>query len=147
MAAPKTKELINALGTEPILEGTPRIYQLEPIGSFTKPEIEQQSDPWMVFATIDYKPGLTVESVLYWKAVIETSKNDEPGTFVYGILKTKEPSDSLYSLEAYESKEYLWDVHAKSGAIAENVKNTKDMRTGLKHEFLKLHAGYLYKKA
>jgi len=52
----------------------------------------------------------------------------------------------LYTLEAYESKEYLADVHVKSQAIAHSIKNTKHLRNGLSHTFLKLEAGYLFKE-
>ena len=48
-------------------------------------------------------------------------------------------------MEVYQSEEYLRGVHVKNKAIEESVKNTKHLRTGLKHVFLRLVAGYLWK--
>lgn len=131
----------------PVLETAPTFHQLKFIDGFhfTRPTIRDQSDPHIIFATLDYKPDTVPVSLPYWKAVVDTSANDEPGTLVYGICKDPNNKDKLYTIEAHNSEEYLKDVHVKSDAIAESIKNTKHLRNGLTHTFLKLEAGFLYR--
>jgi quinol monooxygenase YgiN len=148
MATPHVKEMISWMGTVPLLTGAPTIHQLEfiPSFSFSRPQVATSPNAHIIFATLDYKPDTIPTSLPYWKAVVDTSKNDELGTLLYGICKDPADGNKLYTLEAYESKEYLTNVHVKSKAIEESIKNTKHLRDGLKHTFLKLEAGYLFKE-
>jgi quinol monooxygenase YgiN len=81
----------------------------------------------------------------YWQAVVDTTEKEEPGSLLYGICKDPGNPEKLYTIEAYKSEEYLRGVHVKNKAIEESVRNTKHLRTGLKHVFLRLVAGYLWK--
>jgi quinol monooxygenase YgiN len=149
MATPHVQDMIAWMSTVPLLEGTPTVYSLEfiPGFSFSRPQVAIQENPHVIFAALDYKPNTVPTSLPYWQAVVDTSKNDEPGTLLYGICRDAADENKLFTVEAYESKEYLTDVHVKSQAIAESIKNTKHLRNGLKHTFLKLQAGYLYKES
>lgn len=142
----EVKDLIQYLGTEKILGGDPTIRDLEVIDGMdlSRVEVTQQDDPYVAFAELEYVPGTVTQSIPYWKEVVTTSR-EESGTLVYGLHKDPLQSDKLFTLEVYESKDYLWDIHAKSIAVAENVKNTKSLRKGLKHSFLKFRSGFLYK--
>jgi quinol monooxygenase YgiN len=147
MASRGVKDIVDWSTTDAILECAPTVYQLEFIDDFhfAKPSVTAHSDPYVVFAQLDYKPDTMPISLPYWKAVVDTSNHDESNTLVYGICRDPEDKDKLYTVEAYESKEYLMDVHAKSNAIAESIKNTKHLRSGLKHTFLKVEGGFLYR--
>lgn len=140
------QDLIKYMSTEKVVEGAPNVRELEVIDGMdlARTDITRHSDPYIAFAELEYKPGSAAQSIPYWKQVVETSRN-ETGTLVYGLHKDPVQPDKLYTLEVYESKDYLWDVHAKSDAVAENVKNTKDLRIGLKHSFLKYASGFLHK--
>uniref|UniRef100_A0A8H7K701 ABM domain-containing protein n=1 Tax=Bionectria ochroleuca TaxID=29856 RepID=A0A8H7K701_BIOOC len=96
--------------------------------SFSRPTAAIHSDPHVIIAELDYVPGGVETSTRYWKAVDPNAEN------------------KLYTFEAYESPEYLKSVHVPSDAVAENIKNTKHLRTGLKHNVLKMIGGYLYKE-
>ncbi|KAF2422866.1 hypothetical protein EJ08DRAFT_689954 [Tothia fuscella] len=147
MATPHVQDMISWMGTGSVLTEAPIIYQLESIPdlSFSRAQVTTHSDPYIIVGEIGYKPDQIPTSIPHWAAVVNTTKDDEPGALVYGIYKSVGDPNQLYSVEAYESKEFLWDVHVKSKAIEESVKNTKHLRTGLKHNFLKLEAGYLFK--
>ncbi|KAF4466718.1 4-coumarate- ligase [Fusarium albosuccineum] len=121
------------------------ILQYIPDFRFTREEVVKHPDPHVIFAELDYIPGGIDTSIPYWKAVVETGRDNEPGTLVYGILKDTQKENRLCSIEAYESPEYLKDVHVPSKAIQNSIANTKHLRTGLKHHLLKKQVGFLYK--
>lgn len=147
MAQPHVQSMVEWMGTGNVLGGEPRLFDLQYLDGFdfSRKEVAGVQDPFVAFAELDYKPDTVQQSIPYWKAVVETGRQDEPGTVVYGILKDPKESNKLFALEVYESKEYLTNVHVPSKAIQESIKNTKHLREGLKHEFLKVRGGYLYK--
>jgi quinol monooxygenase YgiN len=150
MATPAVKDMVATLSSGTILGGTPTLYQLEWVDEtnfdFKKPGITKISDPYVIFAALDYLPDQANVSLPYWKDVVTAGRDDEPGTFVYGIAKDPATADKLFTIEAYESEAYLREVHVKSKAIEESIKNTKHLRKGLKHNFLKFVGGFLYKE-
>lgn len=147
LAEPGVKALIEWIGTGKVLEGAPRILDLQYVDDFyfSRGEVSKHEDPCVVIAELDYKPDTVQQSIPYWKAVADTGREKEAGTLVYGILRDPKEQNKLFTVEAYDSKEYLLDVHAKSKAVDESIKNTKHLREGLKHHFLKIQGGFLYK--
>lgn len=113
---------------------------------FDRREVLQHPDPHLLFAELDYIPGGVETATPYWKAVVDTGRDHEEGTLVYGVAKDTTRENRLNTIEAYESPAYLKDVHVPSNAIQESIKNTKHLRTGLKHHALKRVSGYLYKE-
>ena len=147
MAHPLVQDMIKWMSSGNILAGAPELYMLEYVDdlAFTKPEVAKVNDPYICFARIVYHPSKREEAVPYWKNVFAETKG-ESGTFVYGILLDKEKPDTLHTIEAYESKEFLWDVHVKqNNAIQESIKNTSSLRVSLEHNLLKQVGGYLSK--
>lgn len=142
------KDLIHWMTAEDVLDGPPAIHQLQFLEAldFARPEVTSHSDPYVIYATLDYVSEGASESLPYWKQVVDTGRELESGTLIYGICRDNDRKDRLCTVEAYESKAYLDDVHVKSDAIAESIKKTKHLRTGLKHTLLKIQAGYLYKE-
>lgn len=145
LACEAVQDLIKLFGAEPVLTDAPTVYQLEPIYSFTKNKATEAIDPYIVFANLIYKPGTMEQSLPYWKEVASSSEHDEAGTLSYALCKEEANANMLHTVEVYESKEYLWDAHAKSKAVTESVANTKHLREGLQQTFLKMIGGYLHK--
>ena len=144
------KDIKSWLETLPVFteDDPPVIHELQYISSdfeFSRPGARTIADPHVIFAELHYIPGGVATSIPYWKAVVDTGRDKEPGTLAYGILRDSSKEDKLASFEVYESPEYLKDVHVPSDAITQSIKNTKHLRTGLKHNILKKVAGYLYK--
>ncbi|PGH02265.1 hypothetical protein AJ80_08890 [Polytolypa hystricis UAMH7299] len=146
MATEAVKQLTQWLTENSVVEAA-AIHNLEyfPGFRFSRESVLEHPDPYCMFAELDYVPGGVDTSIPYWRAVVETGRDNEPGTMVYGILKDTEKANRLCSIEAYESAEYLKDVHVPSKAIQESIANTKHLRTGLKHHFMKKRGGFLYR--
>ena len=96
-----------------------------------------------MFAKVSWNPGKRDDSFPIWKGVYEDGKN-ESGTLVYGVMKAKGEGedDKSYTIEAYESESYLWDVHVKSPGVQHNMKTTPSWRYGLEHDKLKVAGGF-----
>jgi len=139
------KDLVNFAENENLYAEEPVVYELTPFHILTRPKVLTHNDPYIVFGTVEYQAGKMVESMPYWKNVFSTTQTEEAGSLVYALCSDHAKPDVMRTVEVYESKEYLWDPHAKSDAVVENVKNTKHLRTGLEHVFLQIIAGYLYK--
>ncbi|KAI8260293.1 hypothetical protein K4K58_002050 [Colletotrichum sp. SAR11_239] len=105
----------------------------------------KEKDPWVIIAELGYHPGGSEISIPYWQGVVNEGRENEEGTLVYGLARDSEDSEKLWTFEVYESEEFLKDVHVKSTAIAESVKNTKHLRTGLTWTFLEWKDGFLHK--
>jgi quinol monooxygenase YgiN len=147
MAHPLVQEMIKWMSSGKILAGTPELYLLEYLNdlTFTKPDVTVLDDPYICFAHIVYRPNKRQEAIPYWEKVVAETKN-ESGTLVYGLVVDKEKPEELFTIETYESKEYLWDVHvARNSAIQKSIQETKSMRTSLEHNLLKKVGGYLAK--
>ncbi|KAK3711556.1 hypothetical protein LTR37_009547 [Vermiconidia calcicola] len=147
MAAPLVKDLVEYMTTQAPLEAAPTIRTLSWIDgmTFTKPEANEQNDRHIVFTSIEFIPGERDEALKYWKVIVDSSK-DESGTFSCGLLTEEGKSDSLFSLEVYESERFLQDVHASAAAVQEMNAKTRHLRKEMKLAHVKLHAGYVYKK-
>lgn len=112
---------------------------------FTRDDVLKHPDPHVLVGELDYIPGGIDTATPYWQAVVDTSRDNEPGTLSYGIAKDQQKENRLTSFEVYESAAYLWDVHVPSEAIKQSIANTKHLRTGLKHYPLKKVGGFLHK--
>ncbi|KAF3354560.1 hypothetical protein VDGD_02113 [Verticillium dahliae] len=112
---------------------------------FTRQQVNKHTDPWIIIAELNYMVGGVGTSLPYWQAVVDQGREEEVGTFVYGILKDEGTVERLFTMEAYESEAYLKDVHVKSDAIAASIRDTKHLRTGIEWSFLRLVAGFLHK--
>lgn len=122
------------------------IHDFESISSdfeFTRPQIKDCADPYVVFDEVTYMPGGFAGSKPYWEAIVESSREKEPGTLSYDILKDLREEEIVATFEVYESEEYARDVHAQSGPVRDKVENTTHLRAGLKHHVLKKIAGFL----
>lgn len=147
MASQPVTDLIAYFGANPTLfVGAPDVATTETSSSFVRPEITKSGDPFITYASINYKEDTRDEALGGWKTVtLETQKN-EPDTLGYVIAKDMGNSVTIKTLEVYASEKYFREVHAPSKAVTENkAKYGDDIRTSIKHAFLKLVAGYLHK--
>jgi quinol monooxygenase YgiN len=128
-----------------LLQCPPVVHNLEAVASFTRASIFQHHDPYIVFGTLDYKPGTAQQGILGFTHVCAMTERDEPGTLSYSILRDKDNANRVKTLEVYESERYLWDSRAKSAAVNSNKEANKDIRANLHLVFLKLVTGYFYK--
>lgn len=119
------------------------LQYLSPTFEFSRQIPASVVDPHVIFAELDYVQGGVATAKPYWQTVVDTGRQKEPGTLIYGILEDKTQQERLCTFEVYESPEYLKDVHVPSDAISESIKNTKHLRTGLKHNILKRVGGFL----
>lgn len=130
------------------LNSAPTIYQLEPLegcNSFTRPELANHADPFVVFSEVEYKPGTASTTHSYWQDIVSTSKAERPGTLIYGVWKDINQPDKLFMFHAYESMDYLMKVHVPSKPVQAMLENEKDIRTGLRPWMLQKKGGFLYK--
>ncbi|KAJ9637865.1 hypothetical protein H2199_007360 [Coniosporium tulheliwenetii] len=128
-----------------LLEGAPVVYSLETVSSFTRAEIVQHADPYVVFATLGYKEGTMQQALEGWESLVASVKQQEPGTLYYGIMKDKDNAAKLQAVEVYESGNAFRQVHAKGEALTAKFKRDSDISTGVQLVFLKLAAGYFWK--
>ncbi|KAH7029850.1 uncharacterized protein B0I36DRAFT_412202 [Microdochium trichocladiopsis] len=147
MATDGVKRMMSWISSGSRFDGTPEINQLAMIDGFhfSRPQVNSAKDPHVLFADLSYHPAGVVKALPYWQAVVDTGRNDEPGTWVYAVNKDPTNENRICVLETYETPEYLTEVHVPSHAIQESIKNTKDLRTGLKHTKLKLVKGFLHR--
>ena len=144
---PHIKKVTEQLETG-LLSKEPEVLLLDQLEGFElgRPEAATQADPVLVWTELQYKPG-TAESILgHWKSVFETTRDDEQGALLWQLAKNPNDANKLYVVHAYVSRDFLLNVHATSKALKETQAFGKDIQTGVVPVFLKLHAGFLYKK-
>ena len=144
MASPPVKDMITYMTSNPIVEGTPTIRNLSWLNDmvFTKSEVRQLKDPFVIFADIELLPGKREDTLKYWKGNLDSSKQ-ESGCFIYGFAHDSAIADHMYTFEVYESEDFLWNTHINAPAVQETIEKTKDVRRNLVLSKLKLHAGFL----
>ena len=143
METPPVKDMIAWMSSNPIVE-TAMIRNLSWLNEMvvTKPEVLQQKDLFTVFADVEFEPGKRDETLKYWKGNLDSSREGS-GCFIYGFAHDAEKPEHLYTMEVYESEDYLYNTHVKSPAVQETIEKTKDVRKNLTLSKLRYHAGFL----
>lgn len=121
------------------------IWRLDVRASFSHPEVDIREDAYFVLATLHYRQGTAAAAIDGFEKVCEHSKANEPGCLSYNVLRSSAASqeDEIRTLEVYESESYLWDVHAKSDVVKNNVAMQQDTRVRTDLVFLKKVKGYI----
>ncbi|KAJ4854370.1 uncharacterized protein T069G_11349 [Trichoderma breve] len=141
------KEMINWLRPG-VLNSAPTIHRLEPLegcNNFTRPEVANHADSFIVFSEVEYKPDTASKTHAYWEDIVNTSRAERPGTLIYGVWKDINQPNKLFIFHAYESMDYLMKVHVPSKPVQAMLENEKDLRIGLRPWMLQMRGGYLYK--
>ncbi|KAF2651219.1 hypothetical protein K491DRAFT_637816 [Lophiostoma macrostomum CBS 122681] len=129
-----------------LLGGEPTLSLADTSSAFVRPEVAQAKDPFITYASIDYKEGKREEALEGWKTVTTETHNNEPETLAYAILKEQANANNIRTIEVYASEKYFKEVHVPSKQVTENkAKYGDEVRVSIKHVFLKLEAGFLYK--
>ncbi|KAL6693011.1 hypothetical protein J3F84DRAFT_396496 [Trichoderma pleuroticola] len=141
------KEMINWLRPG-VLNSAPIIHRLEPLegwSNFTRPEVANHANLFVVFSEIEYKPDTASKTHAYWEDIVNTSRAERPGTLIYGVWKDTNQPNKLFIFHAYESMDYLMKVHVPSKPVQAMLENEKDIRVGLRPWMLQTRGGYSYK--
>lgn len=122
MACPAVKDLLAFFGSHPdVFAKETVVLTLEPEAGFTRPVIAERADPFITFATLDYKDSASAKlSLLRWKELRGSVERDEPGSLMYYVCSDKSNKSKVYTMEAYESESYWANDHGKSAAVTAN---------------------------
>ncbi|KAI5293633.1 hypothetical protein KEM52_005363 [Ascosphaera acerosa] len=111
--------------------------------SFTR-GAELPDDPTIVYASITYASSETREEALRgWQDVAQATRDTEPGTLSYHVLRDQDDRTNVKILEIHESEEWLFEVHAKSQAVVRNREQYGSTRTHVEHVRLRKAGGFL----
>ncbi len=112
--------------------------------NFVKPEFASASDPYIVVEALTYQRGGVHHVLEHWEEGVSASRN-ETGTLLFGLYTDPSNADKIYTLAAYESEDFLKNIHAKSATALELERHTRGMRTSLQTTLLQKRGGFLYK--
>lgn len=128
-----------------LLSGDLVFWHLSAELTFSRPELEHFQDPYIVFSVLSYIDAPSTASAMKgFQAVYDYTRIEEAGTLSYNVFRNESQTDQLHTLEIYESSEYLWDVHAASASVQQNMAAQKDIRIDRDLRLLKIMGGYLY---
>lgn len=113
---------------------------------FQRPGTANLSDPYVVSHEMKYKPGMANTSFPSWESVLVESQA-ENGTYIYDVLQDASNSNTLRTIEVYESKAYYQDIHSKGKAVMDNDESMMSVTLGMNQTSLKKKGGFLYKAA
>ncbi|KAF9735110.1 hypothetical protein PMIN06_001455 [Paraphaeosphaeria minitans] len=139
------KDMVGWLTSNPQnIEGEAIVTMSETYASFTRPEVFKATDPWICYASIEYKEGKRAEALEPWKHVTSETEKNEAETLSYSILKDMGHPETVKTIEVYASQGYFKEVHVPSKAVQDNVnKYGNEIRLSLTHVFLKFQTGFL----
>ncbi|KAF1988050.1 hypothetical protein K402DRAFT_392323 [Aulographum hederae CBS 113979] len=146
MTTSAVQDLISLLSTNPdILESPPKVYTLDQAFGFTRPETANHENPFILFATLAFQSGTREKALAAWSNSPPATEAQEPGVLSYRWYTSAEEPEKLFSVEAYESEDYLWSHHAKAPHVVKAMETVKDIGTDTVLVALKRVTGYMYK--
>lgn len=147
MSWPPVLEFLKTFETEPeIFGGAPEIWHSEQTLMFTRPELANYENPFVVLAKLNYNPESFAEGFKGWEPIVTYGEEQEHGILAYSVGKDVEHKNRLTLVEAYESEKYLMEVHMKSAPLARKLDEEDELRAADPDVvFLKHVAGYWHK--
>jgi quinol monooxygenase YgiN len=143
---PVTEYLEFWKATPDLLSGEAEIWYSNEVGGFTKPELAEKENPYVVLAKITYKPEEYQNAVDGWMSMMDYAQTEEPGWFTFLLGKDVNHPNRATLVEAYESEEYVKDFHFKNEFVLKRLQDDTALRSEeLDFVFLKLVAGYWHK--
>lgn len=127
----------------------PTVHGLIPVDglSFVKSQVDDYEDPWLVAESISFEPDTLNSTLLsYWEDVVTVSHKQEHGTLMFGVYRDSDDANMLWTVAAYESEEYLADVHARSSALGQLESKIEGWRTATTVTLMKKRGGFLHRK-
>jgi quinol monooxygenase YgiN len=131
IATPPVQDLIKLFTTGDVLAGAPEVHVCPIIANKTSTPVPTiASAPAIVIAHFGYKPNTLAHALEGWKSVVEYVTKNEYWTRGYTVGEGKE-TDSVRTVEVYESWKFLDKVHVKSEAVARNQEQNGRDRTAV----------------
>jgi quinol monooxygenase YgiN len=147
MSWPPVLEFLELWKSEPnMLQGAPEIWHSHEIEAFSRPKLGEHKSPFVVLAKLNYQSGSLEDAVQGWKPVVAYAQAKERGVLTYTLGKDMEHQNRITLVEAYESEQYLREVHFKSAPVQQKLQEEEHLRVGEPDVvFLKHVAGYWFK--
>ncbi len=111
---------------------------------FVKADFANIKDPYFVVESQTYMDGGVHHVLEHWEEQVDESR-DETGTLSFGLYTDPTNEDRIYTIAAYESEDYLKNVHTKSRTAREVEEHTAGMRLAMDRTVLQKKGGYLNK--
>ena len=137
---------VRAMISDDTVKGTPLalILGVDRDFGFTRPEISQISDPFVVIVQLFHKPGTGAEALRALESMVETSRQDS-GTLGFVLFPDSKDLDAVRFMGIYKSQEHYFNVHLKSKETEEFRVATNHIVVERKAHFLKPIGGFLSK--
>jgi quinol monooxygenase YgiN len=144
---PPVLEFLTLFEKEPgLFDGAPEIWHSQQTYLFTRPELAGLDNPFVVLAKLNYTKEGFAEGLEGWAPIVAYGESKEKGVFTYSVGKDVEHENRLTLVEAYESEEYLMEVHFKSAPVQKKLQDEDRLRSAEPEViFLKHVAGYWHK--
>lgn len=114
-----------------MLAQPPEVHTCAIVANKTSPPLRISSDPAIILANFEYKPGTLTHALGGWKDVVGYVRENEAATKGYTVCEDKE-GNSVRTVEVYENWDFLESVHVKNEAIKRNQEQNGRDRTGVK---------------
>lgn len=118
MATDAVKNIIAFFTGNPSLSGAPPVHSMmEESSGFTRSSITDFANPWIFYATIDYKEGKRAEALEYLAHITTETEKNETEALSYHIMKDNNYPEKIGVIEAYTNEAYFNDVHMQSESV------------------------------
>lgn len=115
---------------------------------FHSPGANTPADPFVIFAELGFQTAEGRNASLpYWQAVIDTGRDKEPGTLMYGVFEDTDDPTKLCTWEVYDVEKSWAEVHSPGQAVQDVIKNTQSTWDGLTKNTLENIGGWMYKES
>jgi len=102
-------------------------------------------DPYILYASLDYKPEAFNEGVKGWKEVVSNTEKTEDFVPVYMCLKDNNIKNRVRRVEVYNDK-HSFDKHCATAILGEKMGDETRLKAKEPEvAFLKKVSGYWYK--
>ena len=130
LATQPVQDLIHLFSTTSVLAQPPEVHTSTVTSSkICSPSPEISTNPAIVLAEFEYKPGTVANALKGWDEVVKYVSKNEYWTRGYTVGEEKEKS-TVRTVETYESWEFLEKVHFKSEAVGRNQEQNGRDRVG-----------------
>ncbi|KAJ4305776.1 hypothetical protein N0V90_001308 [Kalmusia sp. IMI 367209] len=130
LATQPVQDLIKLFTTTSVLAQPPEVHTSTVAASKPcSPPPSISTSPAIVLAHFDYKPKTVAHALQGWTDVVDYVSKNEYWTRGYTVGEEKE-TNSVRTVETYESWDFLEKVHMKSEAIAKNREHNGKDRVG-----------------
>ena len=131
---------------KPTVAAPPEIHTLPMSLSYTRPSIAECKVPFIVLAVFSFQSGQTGTALTGFKEFTDWCEQNEPGTLSYTTLEDK-AANQLRTIEVYERKEFMYNVHLRSEAMKKNGEQNGHLRVSDELSSVKCQkvVGWLYR--